>query len=138
MERFTSSNFFHIETRILINRAPKEQNMIVCCLQKKHLCLITHLIHSNILRNILIKKEKGILKMAWIKFDAPVPCHQKLQKLFMRQSDLTIIYNSPSSCWIKVSLDQRQKNKTNQATGCTKMINVADRLLRSKYIHLKL
>ena len=57
--------------------------MIVGYLQKKNLLLITHLIQSNILRNILIKK-RSMDQIAWIKFDALVLCHQKFQKLFMR------------------------------------------------------
>ena len=53
----------------------------------------------------------------------------------MRESDLIIIYSSPSSCGIEISLDQQQRNKSNQATNCTKMINFAHRLLRNKYIN---
>ena len=65
-----SLNFLQIAARTLIKiiiqkfkeGAPKQQNMTVGYLQKKNLWLIIHLIQSNILWNILIKKKKKVFE----------------------------------------------------------------------------
>ena len=52
--------------------------MIVGSLQKKE-SIVNHSFDSLPFSGISWLKKEGIWKMAWIRFNAPVPCHQNFR-----------------------------------------------------------